>query len=253
MNKIYNRFDMRDYVNTSDLSSTNSQIAKFCLDHPDLIHTCSLNKLSEASYFSQPTLSRFFNNVCNLSFIDYVKSDVKGKQEVKNSILSYFTLSNIDQIKKLQNMVGLEDKEIYKIVNNLYQSQRLLIIGPTFFQGYSHSLGTALLYYDKTIYSPYSYEAQSLLIKEMNNQDIVVIHSLSKEWENTDLMHHYEKILSHSSSIKYSICLKETIPEYRFPFHSIILENGSEALRDVQLLSFYKVLMFNFLKIESLV
>ena len=148
-------------------------------------------------------------------------------------------------------MVGLEGKVIYKIANDLYQSQRLLVIGPTFFQGYSHSLGTALLYYDKTIYSPYNYEAQSLLIKEMSNQDIVLIHSLSKEWEKTDLMHHYEKVLSHSSSIKYSICLKETIPEYKFPFHSIILKNGSEALRDVRLLSFYKVLMFNFLKKES--
>ena len=95
MNKIYNRFDMRDYVNTSDLSSTNSQIAKFCLDHPNLIHTYSLNKLSEASYFSQPTLSRFFYNVCDLSFIDYVKSDIKGIQEVRNNIFSYFTPSNI--------------------------------------------------------------------------------------------------------------------------------------------------------------
>lgn len=73
MNKISNRFDMRDYVNTSDLTSTNSQIAKFCLDHPDLIHTCSLNKLSDVSYFSQPTLSRFFQHVCGLSFNDYAK------------------------------------------------------------------------------------------------------------------------------------------------------------------------------------
>ena len=110
---------MRDYVNTSDLTSTNSQIAKFCLDHPDLIHTCSLNKLSDVSYFSQPTLSRFFQHVCGLSFNDYAKKDLEQTHEVKKIVFSFGYISKLVTFSvkpqilleiRAQNFVLLKEK-----------------------------------------------------------------------------------------------------------------------------------------------
>ena len=237
---------MRDYVNTSDLTSTNSQIAKFCLDHPDLIHTCSLNKLSDVSYFSQPTLSRFFQHVCGLSFNDYAKKDLEQTHEVKKIVFSFLTPSTNEQIITLRNLIGFSQKNLDTIIYRLTHSRRILVTGPTFFQSYTHSLGTVLLSCNKTLYAPYDYAAQEFLINDMGKEDIIFIHSFFKEWEYSNQMYHYEKLLSHSNVTKFVICLKETVPEYNFHYQSIVLENGNNALGDVQLLSFYKILMFCF-------
>lgn len=49
--KVTDRFDMCDYFNASDLTITNSQIAKYIIENPELIHKNSLNALSGMSFF----------------------------------------------------------------------------------------------------------------------------------------------------------------------------------------------------------
>ena len=61
-NMINNRFPLFEYFNTANTKDSNADIAKYILENHESLVSDSLNHISKSSYFSQPTLSRFFLN-----------------------------------------------------------------------------------------------------------------------------------------------------------------------------------------------
>lgn len=247
MKKIRDRFDMRDYLNMSDLTNTNAKIAEFILENTGVIRKKSLNTLSNMSYFSEPTLSRFFKNVCGLSYDEYLESDIIRKYEYQKIIISdWRTDLYMNQMMSLRENVSVEDEILIKIADGLYQSKRIIFVGPASLQGYSHSLSTVMLCNDKASFAPYNYTTQQSLIENLCCEDMIFIHSLSDNWWDTDLPGSYQVLLKQSGARKTVICKNAEKFKEVLQCNIIELGNISKILEDIQLLSVYKILALKY-------
>lgn len=248
--KVTDRFDMCDYFNASDLTITNSQIAKYIIENPELIHNNSLNALSGMSFFSESTLSRFFTRICGVSFREYLQNDTIRKYEFQKLIMSdCYTEAYINHIMPFRSLICVKDEILADIIDHLFQSKRILFVGPAALQGCSCLLSTVMLCNDKAPFSPYDYLTQQLLIEELNDEkDMLFIHAVTDNWSDIDMTNKFKTIISDSNARKILICTESKKAKTDCPSDVIILRDNIKAIEDTQLSLVYKILVLQYLR-----
>lgn len=249
MEKISNRFGLRDYLNTSDLRETNPQIAKYILDNIHSFQNESLNSISMKSYFSEPTLSRFFKNVCGISFNRFIENDSLSLVHMQSQMDQYYTKENKDILQSLNQSINfIDEKTISAVTDKLKKSNRVLFIGPFLFQAYSFPIETFLLLSGKGAYSPLNYISQIFAISEMENNDLIFIHNISIDWKIEHFFNDFQNALTRTKAKKVLLCFEDTESFLNDTAEKIILGKSSIPLGDLQLSTFYKMIMCNFLE-----
>ncbi len=191
-NLINDRWLLLDYFNSVNLEETNGKIARFILENPKLFEEKTLSHIGEITCFSEPTLSRFFTNVCSTTYSNFKKNDsiakkqfikyfikLYGTQEIYQTLYSKFF--DLDDVLIDENMVN-------SVANKIINSNKVLILGPSSLLSYSNDLQSLLLYFNKLIYMPSNYHSQIQLINEMDESDLIITNNIISDWLNSSIV-----------------------------------------------------------------
>lgn len=181
-------YDLLYLINKSRSESNDVMIAKKILENRYDLNKYSLDKLSEKTYFSQASLSRFIK-----------KMGYKNYSEFKNSIM----LSNyvIEKNNEIQNNLGYEDvlmdvtnsiaqclsyindldqRHIERVIEKLKTSQTIIFMGSELSMAITHLLQMALISLGKEAYVIFDYHFQNELLQKIDDDSLIVVISLEQ-------------------------------------------------------------------------
>lgn len=248
-NLIDTRWLLLDYFNSVNLEDTNGQVARFILENPKLFENKSLTYIGETSCFSEPTLSRFFKNVCSTTYSNFKKNDIISKKIIKNH---FFKLYNMKEIypefhSQLYSDVLLTQDIIKFVTNKIIESKRILILGPSSLLSYSYDLQSLFLYYDKLIYMPSNYHSQIKLISKMDKNDLVITNSIFSDWLNSSIVKESISSLNSSKATILTLTSTENSDFLNYPNNSVVIQLTKQEtmLSKIILCIFYQLLTRN--------
>ena len=209
MNKfINNRWNLMEYLNTSDLEGINAEVAKYLYENHDKLLTQSVNRISLDSYFSQSTLSRFFTQFCNTNLNDYRKCDSEGMGYTR-SYFKYLNEFSFESFKEnLEENIRYIEKnhtKLEKIVKELQSHKRILILGHAHPLDTTYLFQSTLLYYNHPTYAPYNYLAQEKFARDMDENDMIIGLVLDEIWISSPIVAPFKNILKDSKAYKVAV------------------------------------------------
>ncbi len=223
---INNRWLLLNYFNSANLKETNGQVARFILENPLLFENKTLTHIGETSCFSEPTLSRFFNNVCYATYSSFKKNDLITKRKFEKSLVNLPSImkESRDMYSYLQDSQDiLFSKDTIKwLTDKIINARRVLILGPSSLLSFSVQLQNILLYFNKLIYLPSNYYSQLTLIQEMNEFDLVITESSSFAWLDSSIVYESVNRLRNTPCDKVVLCLANTEPPSDFQIDNTI-------------------------------
>lgn len=207
-NKIRNRWDLMQFLNQSDLKDLEDEIAKYIYENiDDVSKKKNVSKIAEDSFFSQPSLSRFFLNTSKLTYNDFKSNDLIAKNEHKNYynfLRESFGSKNLDdiiekisqkEIEKAEKIKLKNSYDIERIIKLFNSSRKIVFIGERDVLPIVFGLQSVLLYNGIISYAP----LYNMLLKEIINQleenDLVVVIDIGIRWKSESLLHEYINIL----------------------------------------------------------
>lgn len=252
---INNRFLLMEYLNIVDLSSTNGQIAKFFTENKKLFQENTLSYIGKQSPFSQPTLTRFFQNACLTTYEDYKTQDIIEFQKFTDFVNFKVMpkLSNkyeddlfLDFISKLK--ISKESLQI--CISQISNSNRVLFLSHSPILNFVFPLQLSLIYDGRISYAPQNYVSQEILIDDMKENDLIFIEKSSEEWLNSNIAKICNEKLISSPANKILITTKNIDPtDKTVNFSQIItLDNIGILYKELQLCLFFKLLSLAFLE-----
>lgn len=243
--KIQNKWQLRNYLNTADMSLTNSLIAKYLYDnHLRLMHE-SINSISKSSDFSQSSLQRFMQNVANTDLLSYRTQEFLTAQMFTNFFASLISMNDEDIIEHaIAELRSVQDKkkELDLLSKIMISKRHILFLGSEYALSCISQLQSALLFKNIPSYSPYDFSNHEFYIKNMKENDAIVVIAINNEFSKNDIVKNNLDLLQ---SLPAQKILLTTIHNYKFQkyFDFVInLETHNEFFSPFKLTIFFKLL-----------
>lgn len=207
-NKISSRWDLMQFLNQSDFKNLEDEIAKYIYENiDDILKKKNVSKIAEDSFFSQPSLSRFFLNTSKLTYNNFKSKDLIAKKEHKNYykfLRDSFGSKNLDkiiekisqrEIEKAEKIKIKNSQDIERIIKLFNSSRKIVFIGEREILPIVIGLQSLLLYNGIISYAPLYNKIQKEMIYQLEENDLVVVIDIGIRWKSESLLHEYIDIL----------------------------------------------------------
>lgn len=186
MKKITNKWELMNYINSSDVSLTNTLVAVYLYEHHDCLMNKSINFISKDSPFSQSTISRFMTHIVGSDLLNYRTNEIYVKSFLTSKLAVVPLKKDLDIIE----MISDEVKDIQNInpdiwnnlTNQLLQSKHILFFGTEHSIIVTESLQNTLLFLNVLPYAPRDYSASEFFVKSMKEEDTIIVLSIDPDW-----------------------------------------------------------------------
>lgn len=205
-----------NYLNSADMSLTNSLIAKYIYDNHNCFMKESINKISKSSDFSQSSISRFMKNEANTDLLSYRTVEFLTEHTLENILSTISSASDEDVIemacKEIQSIQTMKNK-LDMISKQLLSSKHILFVGHECALGTTYQLQSSLLLMNIPTYSPFNYANHEYFIKNVNSNDAIVVVATNNEFSKFDIIQNNLHTLEMSQAKKILI---STIQNYKY-------------------------------------
>lgn len=253
MKKTTNKWELMKYINSSDVSLTNTLVAIYLYEHHDCLMNKSINFISKNSPFSQSTISRFMTHVAGSDLLNYRANAIYVKSILATKIAELPLKNDLDIIE----MISDEIKDIQNInpdiwsnlTNQLLQSKHVLFLGTEHSIFVTESLQNSLLFLNVLPYAPRDYSSFEFFIRSMKEEDTIVVLSIDPDWiQSPEVISQPEKLqLSNAKKL-----LLTTLPIdsniQKFFDETIHIKVKNEVFTNFKTAIFFKLLELKLLR-----
>lgn len=181
-------YDLLYLINKSRSESNDVMIAKKILENRYDLNKYSLDKLSEKTYFSQASLSRFIKKMGYKNYSDFKNSImlsnymIEKNNEIQNNLKYEDVLMNVTNSihQCLSYIDDLDQRHIERLIEKLKTSQTIIFMGSELSMAITHLLQMALISLGKEAYVIFDYHFQNELLQKIDDDSLIIIISLEQ-------------------------------------------------------------------------
>ncbi|MFQ6794517.1 MurR/RpiR family transcriptional regulator [Thomasclavelia sp.] len=181
-------YDLLYLINKAYTENNDVLIAKNLLENRYDLDRYSLDKLSEKTFFSQSSLSRFIKKIGYQNYNDFKNNIIrsnwmieKNNQTIKNREYSVI----VDDIHKkisdcINNIYNLDHQHLKRIIEKLKSANTIYFMGSELSMAMTHLLQMALISIGKEAYAIFDYHYQKEILTKLEDDSLLVVISIQQ-------------------------------------------------------------------------
>ena len=195
-NKIIDIDALARYLNKSQFTTTDDEIAMYLFEHRDEIKEKTLKEFVVNSYISQPSFTRFFKKNGVEKYQDFrygmIEYNVKLDQHIKY-LRSLDYGSNLDEMKQiiidkqiqtLEMLKKLDNSRLEGLVEEISNYRRVIFIGSELSMSLLRVIQRSMIYYGVNCYTLADPIGQEYMVENSNKDDLIICVSMKGRWFN---------------------------------------------------------------------
>ena len=183
-------YKLINFINKTHKETNDTLIAKALLENRYDLDRYSLDQLSQKTFFSQPSISRFiqkmgyknyneFKTQIALSNFQIITNNSTRKlgtpNEIRNGVYKDITTA-------LESINSIDMLELTKVINLLKDSSEIYFVGSELSMGIVYLLQMCLISMKKNVYAIFDNDYQTETLKRINDDALVICISLESRW-----------------------------------------------------------------------